>query len=661
MAEFALGLTKTAVEGTLVRVKSAIDEEAEFKKKVRNDLVFITGEFEMMRSFLYAANTLERAKNPVVRIWVRQLRKLAFDVEDCVEFVVHLETKKSDWWWRVVPSCIAPPLPVDVAVARIQQLKARVEDVSKRNARYNLLGDDNSNSMPPNQLIPAAAVESSSPFDVLSEVWQAAGKLRGTGDLKKLITSEGEDLQVISLWQGSCSTGAAAAHHHHLEATYIIKKAYDDPEICQEFKSRAWIKLMHPFDPDKFLNNLLALFYPPSFSDDQSEELLDGAELRKKMRAAVTERKYLVVLEGVSTVVDWEAIRMYLPDRNNGSRIVVSTEHLRISLLCTREPYQVSQLTRFSDGQFLCAFSKKGSVRRSDIGEFNWQITRGGVISVVGKCRNKLYLGEISVVPQVYECIRGKRKGFDGVVFQEHSWVDVPRPFDINKFAVVLFLNFQSRDFQAKEIEEVGRKGDQGVIERCCKYLHENDCLVVINGLEAQKDWDEIKTTFLSKPTKCNTSIILVTDDETVAKHYTPDQQNRVFDIKDLEQDEILNRLINKDTEINSRGMEYSGWDPLFYDKIREALYWNLFVFDDRRLKELSALKEQLKNPNPSVISVWGPSGVGKSSLVRKIFSLLFFRHSYAAYSCVDVPHSCNLADFSWHLLLDFQSTHEKK
>jgi ABC-type uncharacterized transport system fused permease/ATPase subunit len=119
--------------------------------------------------------------------------------------------------------------------------------------------------------------------------------------------------------------------------------------------------------------------------------------------------------------------------------------------------------------------------------------------------------------------------------------------------------------------------------------------------------------------------------------------------------------IILQDTEINSRGMEYSGWDPLFYDKIREALYWNLFVFDDRRLKELSALKEQLKNPNPSVISVWGPSGVGKSSLVRKIFSLLFFRHSYAAYSCVDVPHSCNLADFSWHLLLDFQSTHEKK
>ncbi|KAM0887043.1 hypothetical protein ACQ4PT_029327 [Festuca glaucescens] len=657
MAEFALGLTKTAVEGTLVRVKSAIDEEAEIKEKVQNDLVFITEEFEMMRSFLYAANTAERAKNPVVRTWVRQLRKLAFDVEDCVEFVVHLDTKKSDWWWRVVPSCIAPPLPVDVAVARIQQLKARVEDVSRRNARYNLLGDDN--FMPPNQLIPAAA-ESSSPFDVLSEVWQVAGKLRGTGDLKMLITSEGEDLQVISLWQGSCSTGAAAAHHHHLEATYIIKKAYDDPEICQEFKSRGWIKLMHPFDPDVFLKNVLALFYPPSFSDDQSEEL-GGAELRKKIREAVTERRYLVVLEGVSTVVDWEAIRMYLPGSNHGSRIVVSTEHLRIALLCTREPYQVSQLTRFSDGQFLCAFSKKGSVRRGDIGEFNWQITRGGVISVVGKCRNESSpLGEISVVPQVYECIRGKRKGFDGVVFEEHSWVDVPRPFDINKFALVLFLNFQSRDFQAKEIAEVGCKGDQGVIERCCKYLHENDCLVVINGLEARKDWDEIKHTFLSKPTKCNTSIIVVTDDETVAKHCAPDQQNRLLDIKDLEQDEILNRLINKDTGITIRGVEYSGRAPLFYDRVGEAFYWADFEFKDRRQKELSALTEQLENPNPSVISVWGPSGVGKSTLVRKIFFTLFWAGG-KSFSWVDVPHSLDPVDFSWHLLLDFQSTHGEK
>jgi hypothetical protein len=94
MAEFALGLTKAAVEGTLSRVKTAIEEETKIKEKVQQDLVFITGEFQMMQSFLNVANK-ERAKNEVVRTWVRQLRDLAFDVEDCVEFVVHLDTASS--------------------------------------------------------------------------------------------------------------------------------------------------------------------------------------------------------------------------------------------------------------------------------------------------------------------------------------------------------------------------------------------------------------------------------------------------------------------------------------------------------------------------------------------------------------------------------------
>ncbi|CAM0947870.1 unnamed protein product [Alopecurus aequalis] len=677
MAEFALGLTKTAVEGTLIRVKSAIEEEAELKERVQNDLVFITGEFDMMRSFLYAANASERAKNPVVRTWVRQLRDLAFDVEDCIDFVVNLDNNKPcAWLWRVVPSCIAPPRPLDQAIAEIKQLKTRVEDVSKRNARYNLIGND---PMPPNHLIPVATA-SSSTFDILSEVWKAAGKLRGTGDLKKLITSEGDDRQVISLWQGSCSTGAAVAHppppphhHHHLEATYIIKKAYDDPEIGQGFKSRAWIKLMHPFDPDEFLKNLLAQFYPPGSSNHKSKEL-GGPEFQKKMRAAVAaqddfikaelmhqvsdEQRYLVVLEGVSNVLEWDAIRMYLPDSNNGSRVVVSTEHLRIALLCTREPYQVSQLRRFSDGQFLCAFSSKGSVRRSDIGEFNWQIRCGGVISVVGN-----YSRNEGIIPKVYQCIMRKRKGFDGVlVFEKHSWVDVQRQFDMNDFAVSLFLNFQSRDFDPKRIAEVGKKGDQCVIEQCCKYLHEDDCLVVINGLRATEDWDKIKNTFLSKPAKCKNSIIVITENETVAKHCVLDQQNRVFDIKALEDDEILDRLTKQDTEI-SRGVE----DSIFYDRTKEAFYWSSFELDGRE-KELSTLEKQLQNINPGVISVWGRSGVGKSTLVRKIFygqvmttSLVDRLTSKAVFSWVDVPHPFDLTDFSWRLLLDFQSNCGKK
>lgn len=109
MADFALGLTKTAVEGTLSRVQLAIDEENKLRVTAKQDLRYITAEFLMMQSFLKVVNK-ERANNEVVKTWVKQLRDLAFDVEDCVEFVVHLDNNSAlTWLWRHGTTSISGP------------------------------------------------------------------------------------------------------------------------------------------------------------------------------------------------------------------------------------------------------------------------------------------------------------------------------------------------------------------------------------------------------------------------------------------------------------------------------------------------------------------------------------------------------------------------
>jgi hypothetical protein len=362
MAELALGLTKTAVEGTLSRVKSAIEEEESIKEKVQNDLEFITGEFEIMQSFL---NKERATKNVVVRTWVRQLRNLAFEVEDCVEFVVHLDTKTSAWWWRLLPHCLAPPRHLDEAATQISQLKAKVDDLSQRNTRYNLISDSNliSNSASSDSntiTVVATATTNNSPFHALCEVWKATGKWRGMGHLGKLINNQGNDLQVISVWG---STAGAA----DLGMTPIFNKAYNDPEICQEFKIRAWVKLMAPFNPDEFCKTLLTQVRATSCKANI------GVDLWVRMKASLDmedddlmeqlmgEQRYLVILEELTTMVEWDVIKMYLPDSNNGSRVVVSTKQLQTALFCTGKPYQVSELTRLTNNQSLCAFSNKVS------------------------------------------------------------------------------------------------------------------------------------------------------------------------------------------------------------------------------------------------------------------------------------------------------------
>jgi hypothetical protein len=65
-------------------------------------------------------------------------------------------------------------------------------------------------------------------------------------------------------------------------------------------------------------------------------------------------------------------------------------------------------------------------------------------------------------------------------------------------------------------------------------------------------------------------------------------------------------------------------------------------------------------------VSVWGISGVGKSTLVRTVYykEILYssgVESSYGlgpteAYVWVDVPSPFNLTDFAWRLLLDFYS-----
>jgi hypothetical protein len=139
MGDLVVGLSKVVVEGALSKALSAIAQEANLRLRAQRDLVFITLEFQMMQSFFKLANE-EYADNHVMRTWVRFVRELAYDVEDCIELVVHLDNSPK-WWWRVLPSCSTTQLPLDLAVAELEQLGIRAEDVSNCYSHYSRIND----------------------------------------------------------------------------------------------------------------------------------------------------------------------------------------------------------------------------------------------------------------------------------------------------------------------------------------------------------------------------------------------------------------------------------------------------------------------------------------------------------------------------------------
>ncbi|TVU00973.1 hypothetical protein EJB05_53585, partial [Eragrostis curvula] len=535
MADLAIGFSKTVVEGLANKVKEAISEEAEQWQIVERDMVFITGEFEMMQSFLDVADQ-ERVRNKVVKTWVRQVRDLSYDVEDCIEFVIHLDSKRA-WWlrlWNQVPSCNCtkepPERPIDTAVAEIKQLKARVEDVSQRNMRYSLISDSGSkpstqqHGPAPRYLVNAEA------SDMFDEEREAARKNRGLVDLTKLITRNDKDLQVISVW----GTGG------DLGMTSIIMDAYEEEKICNDFRFRAWVKMVHPFNPLKFIQALAVQFYANS-----GQELVSKGDLGDEFVLRNNTEKYLVVLEDLCSMAEWHAVRTYLPDLQKGSRIIVSTSHLEIARLCTGRQYQVSELKVISGHHSICVFYKeisaedqKGSQsteegalsqdkkaeqwltncfpvgRETEADKLFSLITlgHGGTISVWGIAG----VGKSTLVQTVYyRCVIQKQ--FDFCI-----WVDVCHPLNLLSI---------SRNM----LRESPQVTDH--IQECQNLLQKRRCLVIVDGLRSKEDWDLINAKLICGTSK--TCIVVVTTEERVAMHCAV-TVNSVFQVKGLEVEAAL-------------------------------------------------------------------------------------------------------------------------
>ncbi|VAI94248.1 unnamed protein product [Triticum turgidum subsp. durum] len=365
MAELlVVGLAKTVVEAALSKVKVAIEEEAKLRESARGNMVLITLEFEMIHSFLDVA-TEERVKNNLVKTWVRQVRELAYDLEDCIEFVVQLDNK-STWCFRLFPCWPSPPLPLDVAVAEIQQMRTRAEELSRSYLRYSHIMDTDPKLFKLQQHVTSGDAAGAVALNMLLKARDATERQPCFRDLAQLITKKDvQDLQVISVWE---------TVDGDLGTTSIISKAYNDQSFIPYFTFRAWVKLMHPFNPREFIRSLVAQFCANSCKESTMVRMdvltkMEGTheELAKEFEYLVKTKRYLIVLEDLSNMVEWHDIRMFLPDMKNGSCIIISTQRFEIASLCVGHPYQLTELKQFSDEHSVCVLFKEAFSKSMNI------------------------------------------------------------------------------------------------------------------------------------------------------------------------------------------------------------------------------------------------------------------------------------------------------
>jgi hypothetical protein len=118
------------------------------------------------------------------------------------------------------------------------------------------------------------------------------------------------------------------------------------------------------------------------------------------------------------------------------------------------------------------------------------------------------------------------------------SWVDVSHPFNLTDFSCSLYLDFHSDDIRSKKAAAVSMMEGQDRIQGCCKFLCENKCFVVIDGVQSVHEWDLIKDAFLCKSMKG--SIVVITQDATVATYCVNQEEDRVMKVTYIEFDRAI-------------------------------------------------------------------------------------------------------------------------
>ncbi|KAM3355198.1 hypothetical protein ACQJBY_025783 [Aegilops geniculata] len=536
MEATGISIGKSVLRGALNYAQSAVAEEVALQLGVQRDHSFIIDELEMMQGFLMAAHD-EQDDNKVVKIWVKQVRDVSYAVEDCVlDFVVRLE--KQSWW------CLARTVLARRCVAKqMKELRSKVEEVSQRNQRYHLIkGSSSNHTSAAGQ--PTISSATMSAADDARLLWQKAKM-----DLAKLINCKDDALRVIALW------GISSSDRQEIS---IIKSAYEDPMIHKDFDCCAWITLMCPFNKTDFIQSIIREIYVNSLKETGEEGTTTMGAQVLKMMAAMREdglayefkrylnfKRYLIVLNDIKTIQEWDCIKTCFPNNKKGSRIIVCTEKVEVASLCVGAEDEALAHKKLLADQSLYAFYKKVSHEgrnSAEKGSISYTVpaavessthknilTRTETMATLEESR---LIGRGNQKEEIIKLISNKDLqhfhvfslwGMGGIgkttlvtdiyqtqeissMFDKRACVTVMRPFNPATLLGSLAMQFG---------------GKNGTDLRTC--LEGRRYLLVLDDLWSIGEWDAIKQYLPETAAGC---IIVTTREENIAKHCSKDGGN---------------------------------------------------------------------------------------------------------------------------------------
>jgi hypothetical protein len=172
---------------------------------------------------------------------------------------------------------------------------------------------------------------------------QLIGRMDEKSEIVKLVLdNRSQEFQVISI----CGMGG-------LGKTTLVKHVYQSQELCTMFEKRACVTVKRPFDPNELINSLVTQL---TVAGGDREKTANQPPL---LTDTLGEKKYLVVLDDLSSTAEWDAINHYFPRTETGSRVIVTTRVESIANHCSKKQENIHKLKTLGEKDACNLFTQK--------------------------------------------------------------------------------------------------------------------------------------------------------------------------------------------------------------------------------------------------------------------------------------------------------------
>ncbi|XP_064971665.1 putative disease resistance RPP13-like protein 3 [Musa acuminata AAA Group] len=140
--------------------------------------------------------------------------------------------------------------------------------------------------------------------------------------------------------------------------TTLANKVYNSQAVKDHFQCRAWIVVSQSYTARELLTNIMK--ETMNIGNGQTREM-DEREMKNKIREHLKGTRYLVVMDDIWKVSDWETIKTAFPEEFTASRVLLTTRKMDVAETADpdRPPHHLKLLESEESWNLFCkkAFS----------------------------------------------------------------------------------------------------------------------------------------------------------------------------------------------------------------------------------------------------------------------------------------------------------------